>query len=150
MKHYRFRKVTPEIKRIMVKLRKINLSYAKIGEMFGLCASTIQYHLNEKERKRANKRALNYYYNLPKKQRKEKEKKRYAYKKQYLNERYNNDKEFRKRHIKNIQNSFERRRERWKKEDRCLVCGGKKIEKKWKSCEGCRKKQRGRKERKSL
>lgn len=145
MKHFRYRKVNPKIRREMKQLRKGGLSYRKIAKEFNIGLSTVIYHLKIGERKKTIERANKSYLKLTKEQIRENEKKRYAYKKQYYIERYANDKKFRKRHIQNIQNSFERRREVWKEQNKCFGCGRDKIEKKWKMCERCREKRRNRK-----
>ncbi|KKK78897.1 hypothetical protein LCGC14_2838910, partial [marine sediment metagenome] len=43
MKHYKYRKVNPEILKEMKQLRKGGLSYKKIAENVNTCDATVQY-----------------------------------------------------------------------------------------------------------
>ncbi len=142
MKKYRYRKVNPEILSQMKQLKESGLTYQAIAEKFNIGSSTAQYWLSPQEKENSIKRSKKSYAKLTPEQRKETYKKHYKYQKEYYVERYNSDEEFRKRHIKSITNSFAKRREVWREQNLCSQCGRDKIEKKWKTCEKCRKKWR--------
>ena len=142
IKHYRYRKVTPEILEKIKELRAKGMTHKKIAEKLKLSESIVGYWLNPGTRKKTIKRAKKSYTKLTLEQRREKEKKRYKYKKKYFTERYNNDEEFRKRMIGYIQSSFNKRRKEWKKQELCILCGRIRKDKNYKLCEGCRNKKR--------
>jgi hypothetical protein len=97
-KHFRYRKVTPDLFVFMRLLKSYELSYKQIGEVCGLDSASVQYHLNIRQRelaiarsKRHNKKpdAQKYYTDRrmsPKYRR---------WMREYLRERYHHDPEFR-------------------------------------------------------
>jgi biotin operon repressor len=97
-KHFRYRKVTPELLEFMKLLKSYQLSYGQIGDACGLSRTTVQYHLNIRQRELTIERAKHHY-------QKPKTKKYYAKKRaspqhrswmrEYLRERYRGDPEFR-------------------------------------------------------
>lgn len=140
-KHYRYRKVNPNILSQIQKLRASGMTHKKIAEKLKIGSSLIGYWLNPETRKKTIERAKKDYVKLSKKQKREKEKGRSEYKSKYYLERYNNDEEFRRRMIKYILSSFKKRCEEWRKKGLCSKCG-KRKDKKYKQCEKCREKQR--------
>ncbi len=141
-KNYRYRKVTPEILEKIKGLRASGMTHKKIGEKLKLGESIVGYWLNPETRKKSIERAKKFYKKLPKEQKRENERARSEYKQEYFLERYREDEEFRKRMIGYVQDSFKRRQEKWKKQGLCSICGRKREDKKYKLCEGCRKKRR--------
>jgi len=139
MKHYRYRKINPFDVEIMKILKEAKVTQKEIAKGFEIATSGVQYHLVPKERENKIKRSKEGYARLTKEQKQEKTKKQAKYRSQYYPERYKLDSEFRKRHIQNITNSFNRRREEWRKKELCLNCGKEREDKRWKQCEGCRK-----------
>jgi transposase len=103
MRRFRYRKVTPQIKRKIVELHEQGKTYKEIAEKFGFSVSTVNYHLNPKVRENAIKRTKrnpNY------------GKKLYfdpEYMKKYMVERYALDIEFRERVKKHAITSFLKR-----------------------------------------
>ncbi len=142
MKHYRYRKLNLIDIEVMKILKEAKVTHKEIAKGFGVAMSTIQYHLIPKQRENSIKRAMKYYTKLTKEQKQEKIKKQAKYRSQYYPERYNLDSEFRKRHIQNIGNSFKRRKEKWKKQNKCSNCGREREDKMWKQCEKCRERRR--------
>lgn len=138
IKRYRHRKTSPEMLKKMKKLRENGITYKEISEKVGLSESVVQYWLSPRQKENGIKRGKKFYAKLTPKQKKEKSKKGYLYRKKYYKERYNNDEEFRRRHIQNIINSFNKRKERWIIDGLCSKCGRIRIDKKWKTCERCR------------
>jgi len=138
MKHYRYRKINPSDVEVMKILKEAKVTYKEIAEGFKVATSSVQYHLMPKQREKSIKRAMKSYTKLTKEQKQEKTKKQAKYRSQYYMERYNNDEEFRKRHIGNITNSFKKRCEVWKEQNRCSKCGREREDKKWAQCERCR------------
>lgn len=115
IKRYRFRKITPEIKAEMRKLREEGLSYRKISEKFDVSYSIVCYHLSARAKRKAKERAIKWNKKLTKKQKREKTKKQQPHLSQYIMERYHNDKEFRERFKKSSRDYQKRRREELKK-----------------------------------
>ena len=141
-KHYRYRKVTPEILEKMKDLRGKDLTYKDIAKKLKLNPSIVGYWLNPETREKAINKGKEFYSKLSKKKKKEIEKEHYDYKKEYNTKRYSEDEEFRKRMIGYVQTSFKRKREEWIKKGLCSRCGRKRKDKRWRSCEKCRKKVR--------
>ncbi len=139
IKHYRYRKVTPEILEKIKKLKASGMNYGKIAEKLKIVSSTVGYWLNPETRKKTIKRANKFYTKLTPEQRK-RSKKSYGHQKEYYMERYHNDEEFKKRIIKHMKKSFKKRKEKWISEGNCSICGKKRKDKKFKTCEKCRKK----------
>lgn len=142
MKHYKYKKINPFDKEVMKILKDANLSYKEIAIGFEVANSTIQYHLNPKQKENSIKRAMKSYGKLSKEQKLKKSRKHTEYGSQYHFERYNLDSEFRERQIQNIGNNFKKRRKEWIKKGLCSSCGREREDKRWKSCEICRKKMR--------
>lgn len=92
-------KVTEEIKNVILESRNKGLSFAGIGKILGLSTSTVQYHASEDQKQKAKDRAT-------------RNKKVWAgkkeYERKYMNERYNNDEEFRERVRKHSRESWRR------------------------------------------
>ena len=142
-KHYRYKKITPNlVLEKMKELRANGMTHKKIAEKLKLGESTVGYWLNPETRKKTIERAKRSYARLTPAQRRKKEKERYEYKKEYFLERYNNDEEFRERMIKYVQKSFKKRRKKWISEGNCSKCGKKRKDKEYKLCEKCREKGR--------
>lgn len=142
MKHYRYRKLNLIDIEVMKILRDAKLSYKEIAVGFKVATSTIQYHLVPKQRENSIKRGKKAYAKLTKEQKLKKSRKQAKYRSQYYPERYNHDEEFRKRHIKNIGNSFKRRKKEWIKKGLCSNCGRERKNKMRAQCEKCRKRKR--------
>jgi predicted transcriptional regulator len=138
IKKYKYRKVNPKILSKMKRLREKGLTYKKIASNVNISESCVQYWLNPQQKDKTAKRSKKVYKKLTQKQKKEKNKKRQPYTSQYLKERYNNDEEFRKRFIKTVGDSHKRMRKKWISEGNCSRCGGKREDKRWKTCERCR------------
>ena len=134
-KRYRYNRVTPEIAKEMNKLKASGLTQKKIAKKFNISTSTVQYWTVPKTREYALKKIREYSAKLTPKQRKEKTKKRYEYLKKYIVERYNNDEDFRRKYIKNVKGSFERRQKKRISEGNCNKCGRKREDKRWKTYE---------------
>ncbi len=143
MKHYKYRKVNPEILKEMKQLRKGGLSYKKIAENVNTCDATVQYWLSPQQRENAIKRAKKFYTKLTKKEIAKRNKKRYKKAKKYYRERYHEDKEFRKDFIRMVRRSFKKRKKEWEEKGLCSQCGRKMEDKKWRTCERCREQKRG-------
>ena len=142
---YKYRKITPENIGEMKILRKQGWFYKDIAKRFNVSIGTIRYHLIPKVKEYKIKQIKEYTANLTNKQKKEKKKKQKPYIKKYMNERYNNDEEFRKSFIKMVQKNFNKRREEWEEQNKCSMCGREKINKTWLTCERCREAGRKRK-----
>jgi IS30 family transposase len=93
------RKVTKEQKITMKELRAKGVSFAGIGRILNFSSSTIQYHLNEKQKENTIKRAI----------KNEKPRDRKEYQKIYRADRYNEDEEFRERVQKHSRESWRKR-----------------------------------------
>ena len=102
MEHYRYRKVTPEIKERMKEMRNDGMTYSKIGGIIGVYQSVVIYHLNPEVRKKTIKRTEKYNKKLTKEEKRLRAAKYYPRKKAYYHERYHNDEKFRKGLIFNI------------------------------------------------
>ena len=72
------------------KLREKGMSTYKIALKFGVAQSTICYHTDRKQKERVSYDS------------------RKEYQKQYFNNRYKNDEEFRKKHIERVQQGKKR------------------------------------------
>lgn len=136
---YRYRKISPFDVEVMKILKEAKVTYKEMSKGFEVAMSTIQYHLNPKERENTIRRGKKAYARLTKEQKLKKSRKQAKYRSQYYPERYNLDSEFRKRHIKNIGNSFKRRKKEWEAQNKCSNCGRERKDKRWKQCERCRK-----------
>lgn len=135
---YRYRKITPENIGEMKILRKQGFTYRDIAEIFNVRMGVARYHLIPKEKEYKINQVKKYHANLTNKQKKEKTKKQQPYMKKYMNDRYNNDEEFRKSFIEMVQKNFKKRREKWILKGLCNSCGRKRINKKFVLCEKCR------------
>lgn len=80
-------KVTKELKETIKELKKKGFSNKAIGKTLNLAESTIQYHLNKKQRSEQIRRAI----------KNEKPRDRKKYMKEYQADRYNNDQEFKEK-----------------------------------------------------
>ena len=100
MEHFRYRKVTPQMKAEMEKLRKQGLSYPKIADKFGVSLSIVYYHLNpeyrrkyiEREGRRQKTKKVREYH--AKRWRSEEYRR---WRREYMRERYREDAEFREK-----------------------------------------------------
>lgn len=93
------KKVTNEIKKVILESRKKGLSFAGIGKILNLSTSTVQYHASKDQKQKAKDRASkNSKVWIGKKE----------YGKKYMLERYNNDEEFRERVKKHARESWRR------------------------------------------
>jgi len=64
--------------------------------------------------------------------------KRTKYFKKYMHERYHSDKEFREK-VKKLNKDLKRKKvKNWRKKNLCIICGGKRDSKYFKSCNKCR------------
>ena len=141
-KHYRYRKVTPEILEEMKDLRASGLTQEKIAKKFNITNSTVQYWTNPQQKEDRIRSAKKSNAKLTTEQRKEKTKKHSEYNKKYFLGRYNNDEEFRKRIIQHVKDYIKKRREKRISEGNCSTCGRERENKKYKMCEKCREKRR--------
>jgi len=55
--HFRYRRVTPNIKKRMLNLANNRLSFTEIAKKLGLDPATVKYHLIEEEREKTLERA---------------------------------------------------------------------------------------------
>lgn len=100
VKHFRFRKVTPDVKKRMLVLAENKLSFYAIAKRLGFDPSTVEYHLVEEKRNKALERAKRSFQNHSQSNDPEfflqalAEKKR-VYNRKYLGDRYNKDPDFR-------------------------------------------------------
>ena len=99
MKRFRYRKVTPSIKREIVELHEQGKTYREIAQKFGFSVSTVNYHLNPKVRE-STKRRVKKNPNYGKRRQCSPE-----YMRKYMTERYNVDMEFRERLKQHVINS---------------------------------------------
>jgi hypothetical protein len=102
-KHFRYRKVTPDLLEFMKQLRTYQLNYRQIAEICELNPTSVQYHLDLRTRERTVARAnchnqrVDSRKNTAEKQAKARQRR---WMKEYLRERYHNDPEFRARVIR--------------------------------------------------
>jgi hypothetical protein len=102
MEHFRYRKVTPQMKLKMEKLRKQGLTYKEIAEKFRISLSITCYHLNpeyrrkyiEREGRRQKTEKVREY--NAKRRRSEEYR---MLRREYMRERYRKDAEFRERMV---------------------------------------------------
>jgi len=99
MRHFRYRKVTPEIEEEMRRLRRMGLSYPKIARIFGVDYKTVVYHLDEGQRKKALDQARMFLARKGKGKRTRSEREK-RYMREYYKDRYHNDPEFRRKVIR--------------------------------------------------
>lgn len=144
MKRYKYRKVNPEMFKLIKQLRKDGISYTEIGKELKLSSSTVSYHLNPKDREETIKRAKKSYKRLTKEELRERGKRDYPKKKEYYKKRYHEDEEFRKYFIGLVGKSFKKRREIWLANGLCSICGKERKNEELKLCERCRKMRRRR------
>ena len=130
-------KITKELEKEMKKLKSI-MSYSKIAKKFGVCLSTVEYHLDENYKANQNRRSEIRFDNLTPKQRHKKYLQQKQYGKDYRNNRYETE-EYRKNFISMVYESFRRRRKEWVKAGLCSKCGKKREDEEYKQCRGCRK-----------
>lgn len=126
----------------MKKFRKEGFNYREIGEIIGCYGSSVQYYLKEDYRRRSNERAKKTISKFTKKQIKERNSKRKEYSNEYFYNRYHSDSKFRKQLIELNKESYRKRKALRVKKGLCIVCGGVRDNKRWKSCDKCRKKLR--------
>jgi len=100
-RRYKYRKISPDDVKEMKKLSK-NMTRKELAEKFGICRSTLFYHLNPKYKKDAIERAKKSRAKLTKEELRKREKKYNLRKVKYQKQRYHEDQEFRKRMISNI------------------------------------------------
>ena len=144
VKRYRFQKLKPSDIEEMKKLIKTGVTQKALCKIYDVSISTIQYHLNPKTNAYEKKRLNDYTKNLTKEQKLKKIQKHKPYLKQYIKERYNNDEEFRNRFKKIVLKSQKKRRIEWKLKGLCSNCGRERKNKRWVSCERCRRIKRDR------
>lgn len=142
MKHYRYRKINLIDIEVMKILKEAKVTHKEIARGFKIATSCVQYHLVPKQRENSIKRAMKSYKGLSKEKKLKKSRKQAKYRSQYYPERYNNDEEFRRRHIQNIGNSHKRLKKGWIKKGLCSNCGKERGNKMWAQCEKCRGKKR--------
>jgi len=102
LRRFRYRKVTPEMRVEMERLRKQGLTYEEIAEKFGISLSIVCYHLNpeyrrkrvEREGRRQKTSKVREYHA---KRRRSDEYRRLR--REYMRERYREDAEFRERMV---------------------------------------------------
>ncbi len=138
MKRYRYRKITPEILENIKILNDKGLTQVAIAKKLEVSSSCVLYWGSEGQREKAIARAQKSNKKLTKEKIKIKNQKRAEYSKNYLNDRYNNDTEFRDKFKKMVMKSFNKRKEVWAKQNKCSNCGREKIDKSLKTCERCR------------
>jgi len=135
-KRYKFGKVKPNTEKKMIELRKKGVTIRLIAKKFGVTETTVTYHTNKRNNKLVKE------YGKRKVETKEGRLKEKEYIKKYIKERYNNDPEFRERHLKLVKKSMKERRLARKKKGLCSSCGGKLLNDNFFECEKCRKKSR--------
>jgi rubrerythrin len=114
------KKVTPELKEEIERLRSLGFSINEIARNLGLAVSTVQYHLFPEYREQAKERA--------RRRTKPTSEKKKLYTSIYLVERYHSDPEFRKRFLLSIKSYREKLKERneklWRNGDtwQCPYC----------------------------
>lgn len=138
------RKLDDEDIKEMKRLKETGLSYKLIGRLFNVSMNTAIYHLksDEKDKKRQYRNKV--YQSLTKEEKRERAIKNQGYLSEYIKDRYNKDDEFRKKFIKIVTESFNKRREVWIEKDLCRSCGRERINKRWLNCEKCREVRRKR------
>jgi transposase len=102
LRRFRYRKVTPEMRVEMEKLRNQGLTYEEIAEKFGISLSIVYYHLNpeyrrkriEREGRRQKTKKVREYHA---KRRRSEEYRRLR--REYMRERYRKDPEFREKMV---------------------------------------------------
>ncbi len=102
-------KITPKIKEELKRLEDEGLSYGEISLKTDIPISTIKYHLCSKEREYRKKRSRDVFKNLSPEQKKINQQRQKEYFKVYFKKRYNNEPEFRQRHIKRVSEGFKKR-----------------------------------------
>ena len=134
MRKFRTKKIGKKEDELMKKLRKNRLSYEKIAQQMNISQTTVLYHLNKKFREKFKSNQRKYWKNNGKVRRK--------YMKEYQNNRYHNDPDYKKyMQEQNLKNQ-KKNREYWKKNNLCLRCGKKREDEKFKQCLNCRVKSR--------
>jgi len=102
-KHFRYRKVTPDLLDFMRQLRTYQFNYKQIAEICELNPASVQYHLEPRTRERTVARA-NRYNQRTDSGKKNAEKQVVArqrrWMREYLRERYHNDPQFRAKVIR--------------------------------------------------
>jgi hypothetical protein len=86
----------------IIKSRNGGLSYSKLSLKFQISKDRIIYLLNDKYREKVKRRRNENYKKNKKKLTKEQKDKIKKYQKEYHKRKYNNDPEFRKKHIKMV------------------------------------------------
>ena len=131
-----------EDKKWMKKIRDEVYTYEEIGEILGCHNNSVQYHLKEDYKKKGKDRAKKRYLRLTKEQRKKNNAKSREYRKEYFHNRYHSDSKFRKLLIDLNLKCYRKRKDLRIKKNLCMVCGGVRDNKRWKTCDKCRKKKR--------
>lgn len=92
----RNKKITPEIKKKMNKLRDDGSTYKAIAKEFNVCTNTVHYHLNPRTRELSTLRARKFRktHGCPSKRNPEKNR---QYMREYMRERYRKDPDFHKK-----------------------------------------------------
>jgi len=96
MKHFRYRKVTPDLLEFMKLLRDSRFTFKQIAVVCNVTVSTVQYHLCPKFRERQLDRSRRQYRLGEQKQQGSQR----EWLKKYIRERYRKDPEFRDRMLK--------------------------------------------------
>ena len=112
----RNKKVTPEMKKKMKKLREAGLTYKEIADEFNLSQSAVHYQLNSRTRELA-KLGMTKHYKIHGHYSERYPEKRKKYMREYMRERYRNDPEFRSRMNKHNRKYQEKIRSSNKSED---------------------------------
>lgn len=96
-------RVNEEQKVEMKRLREEGMTFKAIGEVFGVCDSSVQYHVLDEYRERVKERCIKYAkINYDKyKNDVEFRKRRRVYMRKYMRDKYRNDVEFKARALHN-------------------------------------------------
>lgn len=75
---------------------------AEVSRILNLSKSLVNYYSSEETRKKIIQRAKKYFKKLPKEKKRERARNHRDYLRNYFNNRYNTDEEFRKKHIERV------------------------------------------------
>ena len=114
-------------------------NYTEIGRILSFSAETVKYHLIENYKKDKIKRTIRYYNNLSLEEKIKNRRKYQPYLSKYMKNRYNSDKEFRRRMLNSIKKNQSKNKLYRENNNLCMVCGSKR-DSKFRNCESCRRK----------
>jgi DNA-binding CsgD family transcriptional regulator len=97
IKHFRYRKITPQIRDEMLRMKENGMTYSEIAHIYGLHPSTVIYHLDTRQHRNILNRARKL---LAERRGAEKTVREKKYNTEYFKDRYHNDEEFRMKVIR--------------------------------------------------